>query len=52
VLPDYTNPQTDPKQDSLYGDINNGNEILDFDAVVTYYDNLDWIGESGLDRRI
>jgi len=29
----------------LYEDIN-GNGILDFDDVVAYYDNMDWIEEN------
>ena len=42
VFPGYTNPPTDPNHDNLYEDIN-GNGILDFDDVVAYYDNMDWI---------
>ena len=45
VFPGYTNPPTDPNHDSRYEDIN-GNGILDFDDVVAYYDNMDWIGEN------
>jgi uncharacterized repeat protein (TIGR01451 family) len=44
VFPGYTNPPTDQDQDGLYEDIN-GNGRLDFDDVVTYYDNMDWIEE-------
>ena len=45
VFPGYTNPPTDLDQDDLYEDIN-GNEMLDFDDVVAYYDNMDWIEEN------
>jgi PKD repeat protein len=45
VFPGYTSPPTDLDQDDLYEDIN-GNEILDFDDVVAYYDNMDWIEEN------
>ena len=47
VFPDYTNPPTDPNHDNLYEDIN-GNGIMDFDDVVAYYDNMDWIAENAL----
>jgi parallel beta-helix repeat protein len=42
VFPGYTNPPSDLDQDGLYEDVN-GNEILDFDDVVAYYDNMEWI---------
>jgi PKD repeat protein len=42
VFPGYTNPSTDPDNDGLYEDIN-GNGIQDFDDVVAYYDNMDWL---------
>jgi len=42
VFPGCTNPPTDPDQDGLYEDIT-GNGILDFNDVVTYYDNTYWI---------
>jgi YVTN family beta-propeller protein len=45
VFPGYTNPPTDPNHDDLYEDIN-GNGVLDFDDVVTYYDNMDWIRQN------
>jgi PKD repeat protein len=45
VFPGYTNPPTDPDHDGRYEDIN-GNVIMDFDDVVVYYDNMDWIGEN------
>jgi PKD repeat protein len=41
----YTNPPTDPNQDGRYEDVN-GNGIQDFDDVVAYYDNMDWIGNN------
>jgi parallel beta-helix repeat protein len=44
-FPGYTNPPTDLDQDGLYEDIN-GNGRLDFDDVVAYYDNMDWIEEN------
>jgi len=37
--------RTDPNHDGLYEDIN-GNGILDFNDVVAYYDNIDWIVEN------
>jgi beta propeller repeat protein len=42
VFPGYTNPPTDLDQNGLYEDIN-GNGVLDFDDVVAYYDNMEWI---------
>ena len=45
AFPGYTNPPTDLDQDGLYEDIN-GNEMLDFDDVVAYYDNMDWMEEN------
>ena len=45
AFPGYTNPATDLDQNGLYEDIN-GNGILDFDDVVAYYDNMDWIEEN------
>jgi C1A family cysteine protease len=45
VFPSYTNPPTDTDQDGLYEDVN-GNGILDFDDVVAYYDNMDWIEQN------
>jgi PKD repeat protein len=41
-FPGYTNDPTDPDDDNLYEDIN-GNGRLDFDDVVAYYWNMDWI---------
>jgi S-layer protein (TIGR01567 family) len=45
IFPGYTNPPTDLDHDNLYEDIN-GNRGLDFDDVVVYYDNMDWIEEN------
>mgnify|MGYP000843893930 FL=1 len=45
VFPGNSNPPTDLNQDGLYEDVN-GNGILDFDDVVAYYDNMDWIEEN------
>jgi PKD repeat protein len=45
AFPGYTNPPSDLNQDGLYEDIN-GNGMLDFDDVVAYYDNMDWIEEN------
>jgi PKD repeat protein len=47
VFPGYTNPPTDPDHDGLYEDVN-GNGQLDFDDVVVYSDNLEWIRQQGL----
>jgi beta propeller repeat protein len=43
VLPGNINPPTNLNHDGLYEDVN-GNGILDFDDIVAYYDNMDWIG--------
>ncbi|WP_410510225.1 NosD domain-containing protein [Methanosarcina hadiensis] len=45
AFPGYTGLPTDLDHDGLYEDIN-GNGILDFDDVVAYYDNMEWIEES------
>jgi immune inhibitor A len=45
ILPGCTHPPTDVNYDGLYEDLN-GNGILDFDDIVTYYDNMDWIGDN------
>ena len=37
-----TNEPTDPDGDNLYEDIN-GNGRLDYDDVVIYYENMQWI---------
>jgi PKD repeat protein len=41
-FPGYTNLPTDTNGDYLMEDIN-GNGRLDYDDVVTYYQNMDWI---------
>ncbi len=45
VFPGCINPPIDQNQDGLYENIN-GNGILDFDDVVAYYENMDWIEEN------
>lgn len=45
VFPGYTNPPTDSDHDDLYEDIN-GNGKVDFDDVVAYYANMNWIGKN------
>jgi PKD repeat protein len=45
VFPDYTNPPTDPNHDGLYEDAT-GDGKVDFDDVVAYYDNMDWIEQN------
>ena len=42
VFPGYTELPTDPDGDYLVEDIN-GNGRLDFDDVVAYYQNMEWI---------
>jgi PKD repeat protein len=44
-FPGYSNSPIDPNHDGLYEDIN-GNGILDFDDVVAYYNNMNWIEEN------
>jgi len=41
-LPGYTELPTDPDNDNLYEDTN-GNGYLDFDDVVAFYINMEWI---------
>ena len=45
IFPGCTNPPIDLDQDGLYEDIN-GNGERDFDDVVTYYENMDWMEEN------
>lgn len=45
VFPGYTSSPTDLDHDGLYEDIN-GNGGVDFDDVVAYYVNMDWIEEN------
>ena len=47
VFPGYTNPPTDLNNDGLYEDVN-GDGMLDFNDVVAYYDNINWIKENAL----
>jgi PKD repeat protein len=42
VFPGYTNPPTDSDHNGLYEDIN-GNGDVDFDDVVAYYANMNWM---------
>ena len=44
-FPGLTNPPTDPDFDGLYEDIN-GNGRLDFDDVVMFYWNMQWIRDN------
>ncbi|MDD3138652.1 MAG: hypothetical protein PHX08_06745, partial [Lachnospiraceae bacterium] len=44
-FPGYSDSPTDLNHDGLYEDIN-GNRIVDFNDVVAYYDNMNWIGEN------
>ena len=44
-IPGHTKLPTDPNNDGRYEDVN-GNGGLDFDDVVAYYDNMDWIKEN------
>lgn len=44
-LPGYTDPPTDPDNDNLYEDTN-GNGYLDFDDVVAFYINMEWIEQN------
>jgi PKD repeat protein len=44
-LPGYTNPPTDLDDDNLYEDTN-GNGYLDFDDVVAFYINMEWIEQN------
>jgi PKD repeat protein len=39
------NPPTDPNHDGRYEDVN-GNGVQDFDDVIEYYDNMEWIEEN------
>ena len=44
-FPGCTNPPTDPDDDGLYEDIN-GNGRKDFDDVVVFYENLEWVPDN------
>ena len=41
-FPGQVNDPTDPDSDFLYEDIN-GNGRLDYDDIVLYYENMQWI---------
>ncbi len=43
-IPSATSPPTDPNRDGLYEDLN-GNGMLDFNDVVLYFNQMDWIAE-------
>ncbi|HEY3360390.1 MAG TPA: PKD domain-containing protein [Methanosarcina sp.] len=47
VFPGYITPPTDPNHDGLYEDLN-GNGKVDFNDVIVYYDNMDWIKENAI----
>jgi YVTN family beta-propeller protein len=47
AFPGYANLPSDLNQDDLYEDIN-GNGMLDFNDVVAFYNNMDWIEENAL----
>jgi PKD repeat protein len=49
TFPGYSNPPTDPNHDGLYEDIN-GNSHIDFDDVVAYYKNMNWIEQNNLTK--
>ena len=44
-LPGYTIPPTDPDGDGLFEDIN-GNGSLDFNDVVVFFKNLEWVEDN------
>ncbi len=44
-FPGKTNPPTDPYGDQIYWDVNGINGI-DFNDVVTYFQNMDWIEDN------
>jgi PKD repeat protein len=44
-LPGYMLPPTDPDHDGFYEDIN-GNGYLDFDDVVAFYLNMQWVRDT------
>jgi PKD repeat protein len=45
TFPDRTNLPADPDGDGLYEDVN-GNGRLDFDDVVVFYQNMDWVRDN------
>ena len=42
-LPGHVNPPTDPDGDGIYEDMN-GNGVKDFDDIVVFFNNMEWIG--------
>jgi PKD repeat protein len=44
-FPGKINPPTDPDGDQLYWDVN-GNGLIDFSDVVTYFQNMQWIRDN------
>ncbi len=44
-LPGQSAPPTDPHRERLYKDLN-GNGGIDFDDVVLYFNNMDWINDN------
>ncbi|QSZ68035.1 PKD domain-containing protein [Methanofollis aquaemaris] len=46
-FPGYENSPTDPNGDGKYEDIN-GNGIIDYDDVVAFFANMQWIEENNL----
>ncbi|RLF47385.1 MAG: hypothetical protein DRN20_06015, partial [Thermoplasmata archaeon] len=44
-FPGCTNPPTDPDDDGLYEDIN-GNGRKDFNDVVVFFKNLEWVPDN------
>ncbi|MFA5394807.1 MAG: heparin lyase I family protein [Methanogenium sp.] len=46
IFPGCTHPAQDLDGDGIYEDVN-GNGVLDFDDITTYYSKMDWIEENG-----
>jgi PKD repeat protein len=45
IIPGMTKPPTDPDHDRIYEDLN-GNGRMDFNDVITYFQNLFWIAQN------
>jgi len=45
VVTGQTKTPTDPNHDGLYEDLN-GNAVIDFNDVVIFFNQMDWIGEN------
>ncbi|WP_048103649.1 PKD domain-containing protein [Methanofollis liminatans] len=43
-FPGFNETPTDPDHDGLFEDVN-GNQVIDYNDVVVYYQNLEWIPE-------